>query len=222
MRIIEQSARVLDPVSKEDGIKALQLCEYAGRTCYNSTGKRTSDSYERFIRNIIQRGHTSVLEHGKVTLEVVTGRDVLAEITRHRLCSFSVQSQRYVQADKEHGGIAFIKPDFYISPYGDKTDAKAWCASREWEDGVSGAEECYISMIQMGYPPEDARKVLPNSTATILVMTCNFRELLHIIELRTSVRAYPEMRTMMDKIITALSDVLPPIWEWGKEEQANA
>jgi thymidylate synthase ThyX len=53
-------------------------------------------------------------------------------------------------------------------------------------------------------------------------MTCNFRELLHIIELRTSIRAYPEMRTMMDKMITALSDVLPPIWEWGKEEQANA
>lgn len=153
-----------------------------------------------------------------MTLEVITGRDVLAEITRHRTgIVFSVQSQRYVQADKE-GGIAFIKPHFYVPPDGSLLDAKQYVASRAWESDMQYIEAAYARNInEYGLPPEDARKVLPNSAATQFVVTMNFRELLHIIELRTSVRAYPEMRIMMDKIIEALKRVMPPIWEWGKE-----
>ena len=218
MKIIDQSARMLDPVTMEEGIAALKRCEYAGRTCYNSVDKITDSSYERFLRNVIKRGHTSVIEHDKVTLEIITGRDVLPEITRHRLCSFSVQSQRYVNADSEEG-IAFIRPDFYIAPEDEKVNAKLWCASRCWEMAMEDAEERYRYLVgTCDMPPEDARKVLPNSTATQFVVTMNFRELLHVIELRTSVRAYPEMRTMMDKVIAALKEVLPPIWEWAKED----
>lgn len=219
MRIIDQSAFVLDPLCMDEGIRALKLCERAGRECYNSVDKITDDSYERFLRGIITRGHTSVLEHGKVTLEVVTGRDVLAEITRHRAgIVFSVQSQRYVQADKE-GGIAFIKPHFYIPPDGGLLEAKAYAASRAWEADMRFLEAAYSRNInEYGMPPEDARKVLPNSTATQFIVTTNFRELLHIIELRTSVRAYPEMRIMMDCVINALKRVMPPIWEWGRTD----
>lgn len=217
MRIIDQSAFVLDPLCMSEGIRELKICERAGRTCYNSIDKITDDSYERFLRSIIKRGHTSVLEHGKVTLEVVTGRDVLAEITRHRICSFSVQSQRYVQADK-NGGIAFIKPHYYVPPEGDLIDAKMYVASRAWEVDMQYIEAAYARNVnEYGLPPEDARKVLPNSAATQLVLTTNFRELLHIIELRTSVRAYPEMRIMMDCVINALKRVMPPIWEWERE-----
>ena len=219
MRIIDQSAIVLDPLCMSEGIRALKLCERAGRTCYNSFDKTTDDSYERFLRNVIKRGHTSVLEHGKVTLEVVTGRDVLAEITRHRICSFSVQSQRYVQADK-NGGIAFIKPHYYVPPEGSLIDAKMYVASRAWEEDMKYIEKAYARNIkEYELTPEDARKVLTNSAATQFIMTTNFRELLHIIELRTSVRAYPEMRIMMDCIIDALKLVMPPIWEWERENE---
>ena len=219
MKLIEQSARMLDPVSMEQGIAALRRCEYAGRICYNSMDRITDTSYEKFLRSVIQRGHTSVIEHDKVTMEIITGRDVLPEITRHRLCSFSVQSQRYVNADSEDG-ISFIKPDFYLEPEDEKVDAKRWCASRCWELAMEDAEERYRYLINnCSMPPEDARKVLPSSAATRFVVTMNFRELLHVIELRTSLRAYPEMRTMMDHVIAALKEVLPPIWEWGKEEE---
>lgn len=218
MKMIEQSARMLDPLTMEQGIAALKRCEYAGRTCYNSVDKITEDSYERFLKSLIKRGHTSVIEHDKVTMEIITGRDVLPEITRHRLCSFSVQSQRYVNADSEEG-IAFIKPDFYVASEDEKVNAKLWCASRCWEMGMEEAEERYRYLVNIcDMPPEDARKVLPNSTATQFVVTMNFRELLHVIELRTSVRAYPEMRTMMDRVIEALTQVMPPIWQWAKEE----
>lgn len=221
MKIVEQSARMLDPTNMSAGIEMLRLCEKAGRTCYDSRDKITTNSYERFLKSIIKNGHTSVLEHGKVTLEIVTSRDVLAEITRHRLCSFSVQSQRYVKADSADG-IAFVRPDFYIPPNGDKTNVKRWTASRVWERSMTIAESDYGLLLNYyGLSPEDARKVLPNSTATQLVITANLRELLHIIELRTSPRAYPEMRTMMQRVIEALETVLPPIWTWGKEESTT-
>ena len=221
MRIIEQSAICLDPCTMEDGVHKLRLCELAGRECYNSLDKITDTSYEKFLRNVIKRGHTSVLEHDKVSLEVITSRDVLAEITRHRAgIVFSVQSQRYVNADGEDG-LVVIRPNFYIPYDGDKTDANKWCASRCWELAMEDCEERYRYLSSVCHMPnEDARKVLPNSTATMFVVTMNFRELLHIIELRASVRAYPEMRTMMDNIISALKEVMPPIWEWAKEEGA--
>ena len=218
LKIIQQSARMLDPLSKTDGLQRLRLCELAGRTCYDSRDKITWDSYERFLKSIIKRGHTSVLEHAKVTVEITTSRDVLAEITRHRLCSFSVQSQRYVKADSEEG-IEFVQPDFYVPYDGDKVDAKRWTASRTWEQAMRRAENDYQALLyEYGLPPEDARKVLPNSIATQIVMTANLRELMHIIELRTSPRAYPEMRTMMSCVLKAMEDVFPPFWKWGQEE----
>lgn len=201
----------------------MKICEYAGRKCYDSVSRITDTSYEQFLKNVIRRGHTSVLEHGKISLEVVTSRDVLAEITRHRAgIVFSVQSQRYVKADKA-GGIEFIRPEFYIPPEGDKTDVKKWCASRAWELSMQAAEKDYAELSnQYGCANEDSRKVLPNSTATSFVVTMNFREFLHIFELRSSPRAYPEMRVMIAKMIEALTPVLPPIWEWAKEIQEGS
>ena len=74
------------------------------------------------------------------------------------------------------------------------------------------AEERYRYLINTcSFPPQDARKVLPNSTATIIVMQCNLRELLHIIELRNSPRAYPEMQTMMKLLIGEVEKIYPEI-----------
>ena len=199
-------------------------CALAARTCYSALDYAGLEAlvHEKdqtaFLKRILASGHTSVLEHEQVTLEIVTGRDVLAEITRHRLCSFSVQSQRYVKYDDEDG-LPFIRPDFYVPEGGDLLDAKTYCASRAWDAANKIIEQKYQYLLnECGMPPEDARKILPNSMATQLVVTMNLRELLHVIELRTSPRAYPEMRTMMGKVLDALKQVMPPIWEWAKED----
>ena len=135
----------------------------------------------------------------------------MAELTRHRLASFAIQSQRYVLDNKE-GDIHFIKPDFYLSPEENLTEAKEWVASRCWEMAMEEAEERYRYLIETcGCSPQDARKVLPNSTATVIVMQTNLRELLHIIELRNSPRAYPEMQTMMKLLIGEFERVFPNI-----------
>ncbi len=166
----------------------------------------------------MERGHHSPLEFAHATFEITTSRDVMAEITRHRMASFAIKSQRYVLENKD-GEISFIKPDFYIPLDGDKNDAKRWCASREWEAHISTAEASYKNLVQKyGLPPQDARKVLPNSTATVIVMQCNLRELLHIIELRNSPRAYPEMQTMMKLLISEVEKVYPEILKKKEED----
>lgn len=212
MKIISQSVKILSPTSREEAVQSLKLVEYAGRNCYRSHDKITDDSYVRFNANLMERSHHSPLEFAHVTFEIVTSRDVMAEITRHRIgVAFAIRSQRYVLDDKE-GEISFIKPDFYIEPDENLMDAKGWVASRCWEGAMWDAEDRYRYLIETcGCPPQDARKVLPNSTATIIVMQCNLRELLHIIELRNSPRAYPEMQTMMKLLVAEVEKLFPEI-----------
>ena len=221
MKIIEQSVRMLSPVGLSGGEEELKLVEYAGRNCYRSHDKTTDDSYIRFVKSLLDRGHYSPLEFAHATFEIVTSRDVMAEITRHRMgISFCIQSQRYVLDNKE-GEISFIKPDFYIPKEDNLMDAKAWIASRCWEMAMEEAEERYLYMIETcGCSPQDARKVLPNSTATVIVMQCNLRELLHIIELRNSPRAYPEMQTMMRLLIAEFETSFPNILKNEKEDKS--
>lgn len=185
-----------------EGISQLKLIEYAGRTCYLSRAKTTDDSYERFIKSLVERGHESPLEHVSATMELITGRDVLAEITRHRLASFSVESQRYVRYED---GLTVIRPVHF-------DDWK--CQVKNcWMDQMTAAEHAYQQMRLYDIPPEDARKVLPQSTATDIVMTANLREWLHILELRDSTRAYPEMRELAGMIRTELCSVYPYIFD---------
>lgn len=173
----------------------------------------------RFNSNLMERGHHSPLEFAHATFEIVTSRDVMAEITRHRIgTSFAIQSQRYVLDDKS-GEISFVRPNFYVPYEGDKIDAKHWCASRSWDQAMKQAEMFYRDLIHnYGLTPQDARKVLPNSTATVIVMQANLRELLHMIELRASPRAYPEMQTMMRLLMNEVRNYYPEILQKKEED----
>ena len=227
MKIIEQSVKVLFPRTLEEGIENLQRIEFAGRNCWRSESRIAPDSYRSFIANLRKRGHESPLEFGDIMLDIMTSRDILAEITRHRLASFAVESQRYVNESKDDGGIKFIKPLFYIpfeSYYhyvhrDNKTQSDiAYEASRKWEDAMELAEDAYNRLIAMGMKNEDARKVLPNSTACRIVMKVNLRELLHIYDLRSSPAAYPEMRELMRLLKVEVDKVYPGFLP-GEEEQ---
>lgn len=201
MKIIEQSARILDPLPEEMA-KPLKHIEYAARKCYNSLDRIAPGSDEKIVRSLIRRGHTSPLEFGTIMVEIVTSRDVLAELTRHRLASYCVESQRYVA---EKGDIEFIRPNFYST---DLLDAKKWCATKKWEADMAEAENSYHYYLNnCSLPPEDARKCLPSSTATTLVMRANVTEWRHILSLRLDKAAYPEMRTLMKKILKELQRI---------------
>ena len=105
----------------------------------------------------------------------------MAELTRHRLASFCIESQRYVCMN---GEIAIIRPAFFK-----ETDT----ASRFWAFSMEDSENAYRYMLRCGCRPEDARKVLPNSTATHMVVKANLRQWRHMLSLRTGKGVYPEM-----------------------------
>jgi len=233
VKLIDQSVKVVYPSTLEEGIAELKKIEIAGRNCWRSEGKITDDSYMAFIRGLIKRGHLSPVEFGTIMFEMTTSRDVMAELTRHRVASFAIESQRYVNESAEDGGIRFIKPLFFL-PYdsgyeldleghghfkintpdfenkGYNSDYhKRYNRSREWEETMEWIEERYLHLIDMGAKNQDARKVLPNSTACKIMMTVNLRELLHIYDLRSSPAAYPEMRELMRLMKIEVDKVLP-------------
>jgi thymidylate synthase (FAD) len=190
MKIIEQSAKIVYPTSNEEET-LLKLVESAGRNCYRS--ESGIDTYEGFIQKLIENKHESVLEFYDIAFELVTSRDVMAELTRHRHLSFCIESQRYVG----HGGIEFIRP------------VEDSMIDMGWGKAMKQAEDAYFSIIRQKYGKQDARKILPNSTATRIYVKGNLREWRHVFELRTAKSAYPEMRQLMRLMLDAIRRELP-------------
>lgn len=186
-----------------DGAEVMKFIESCGRTCYKS--QSTATSADTFIRNLIRRGHESVLEHFSATFRIICDRGVMAELTRHRHCSFSVESTRYCDYSKR--GLKFIKPDG-INP-------------DTWEYAMIRIEDSYDLARISGAPPEIARSVLPLSLATELVMTANLREWRHILKLRTSTKAHPQMRQIAGMILDIFKIKLPVIVEDIKNDTAG-
>lgn len=146
---------------------------------------------------IIKRGHESVLEHGSLTFKVRTNRAIANEIVRHRLASYSQESTRYVKYDD----IEFIP---MIDPRGLKVDY-----IYDLEDLYTDFELLYKELIKENFKPESARDILPNSTATTLVMTMNFRELRHFLKLRLDKAAHPQIRELAGMILEILKEKYP-------------
>lgn len=191
MKIIEPSAELVDEINPEQILRKLEMCGKVSR-------KSTLGDAENFVRSIIKRGHESVLEHVSLTFKIVCDRAIMAELTRHRLASFTVESTRYVKYDE----LTVIQPPL-------KTD-EAIIAFR-WS--IREHERSYQMFIKNGEPPEIARAVLPQCTATTLYMTANLRELRHILKLRTDKAAHSQMRFIAGKILDIMREKLPVIVE---------
>ncbi len=187
MRIIQPGYLIL---SAPDRKLAYSLIETAGRTCYKS---EPSGNPEGFIRRIVDNGHLSVIEHVSATVKIFCDRGVSHELVRHRLASFSQESSRYCNYSKDKFGreITVIRPLFWEI---------GTLEYDQWEDACRIAEAAYMSLLDLGAKPEEARSVLPNSLATEIVITANFREWMHIFKLRCSQKAHPQMREIMDTL----------------------
>lgn len=180
-----------------------QLIEAAGRTCYKSEDQITPDSAKKFVEMIKKRGHESVIEHAFASFRVVCDRGVTHEIVRHRLCSYSQESTRYCNYSKEKfgGEITVIEPPGLVGM--DRTI---------WEKAMIQAELAYLALVSGGVKPEIARSVLPTCLKTEIVWTANFREWVHILKLRTSERAHPQMREIALEIQQTLRFHCPEVF----------
>lgn len=210
MNCIHQSFQI----EPDDHAANILKVERAARTCYASLDKIGEGSAEKLIRNLIARGHESPLEFGDMTVRITTSRAVLAELTRHRLSSFCVESQRYVNYKL---GLTFIYPEWYlptnISGELDASEKKYYWMSRIWFEKMGECEDAYQEMIVEGARPEEAREILPNSTACNLMMKANYREWRHIFQLRTASGVYPQMRSLMTGLLEAASKEIPYVFD---------
>jgi thymidylate synthase (FAD) len=181
MKIIEPSVKFLASTQY-----AFELIENAGRTCYKSEVK-SKESSEKFVKKIIDNGHDSVLEHAHISLKIICDRGVSHEMVRHRIASFSQESTRYCNysKDKFGGEITVIKPLFFHP-----SDV----CYIHWYKAMETAEKAYFDLLLNGATAQEARSVLPNSLKTELVMTANIREWRHILKLRCSEYAHPQMQ----------------------------
>ena len=196
MRWIDSSVELVNDVNAIEIIKKIEI---ATRTCYRSEDMITEGSAERLIRNCIKRGHESVIEHGSITFRITCDRAVMAEITRHRLASYSIESTRYCAYGKEKfgGQLTFINPWWIHEPGYENAVSAIDIATR-------AAEEEYLRMLRMGYAPDVARCILPNCLATTVVVTMNMRELRHFLRLRLSVKAHPDIQAIARGVLDML------------------
>lgn len=198
MQLVRQSHEILHITHD-----ALGLIERAGRTCYQSFNAVREGSAERFVASLILRRHESVIEHGTMTVRFVTNRGVTHELVRHRLASYSQESTRYVNYAKQ--GLTFIEPVWLET------------ASPEARDrflaALADAERHYLDLVGQGMPNDQAREVLPNAVKTEIVVTANFREWRHIFMLRTSTRAHPQIRSLMQGLLDEARKRIPVVFE---------
>lgn len=199
MKIIEPKVEFVTPINGGLILKRIEEC---GRVCYKSEDRITDDSAEKFIRNIIQRGHEAVLEHCSFTVKFTCDRGVSHELVRHRLASYCQESTRYCNYSKEQFGkeITVIKP-CYLDP-----GTAAYVA---WKVSCQMAELSYFYMLDNGCSPQEARAVLPTSLKTEVVMTANVREWRHFLRQRCSPAAHPQMREVATRLLGMCKENIP-------------
>jgi len=204
MQIVEPSATMLWVTPEAE-----KFIEEAGRTCYKSEEKITDESASSFIRGIIKSGHESVLEHASASFRIVTNRYTTHQIVRHRLFSYSQESQRYCNYSKEKFGksISFVLPMY------EKMELyRTRFINRSIIDACDDAECAYNSLIKNGAAPQVARSVLPSSCKTEIVMTGNFRSWRHFFKLRCSTHAQIDVRFLANEMRSQLENVAPSVF----------
>lgn len=184
---------------------AERLCAAAAHSCYSSDpASEILEGVEEakaggFIDKVVGMGHHSVIEHASYTFSLEgVSRSLTHQLVRHRIASYSQQSQRYV---------SLLEPD-YVTPGSIQSDP---LANRIYEEAMQKAWEAYQQLVTM-VPVEDARYVLPNACATNIVVTMNARELWHFFTLRTCRRAQHEIRTAAELMLREVRRVSPSIF----------
>lgn len=184
------------------------------RLCYSKAGiddlteRISASDQSAFIEKLMGMGHESVLEHVTFTFGIEgVSRVLLAQLTRHRIASFSVQSQRYVSYEN---GFGYIIPPRIIALGEDAVNEykyqmetiQTWYT--DWQKKLGGSGEG---------SNEDARFVLPNACETRILMTMNVRELRHFFSLRMCNRAQWEIRNMASEMYRLCLEAAPSLFE---------
>ncbi|MDY5679505.1 MAG: FAD-dependent thymidylate synthase [Candidatus Methanomethylophilaceae archaeon] len=179
------------------------ICAAAGNSCYSESSSAdivdNIDS-DKVLSRIVGMGHHSVIEHAVFTFSVEgVSRALTHQLVRHRVASYSQQSQRYV----------FMGSASYVTPHTVEDNLEA---SKVFDETMDAIWDAYRRLEEIGIPPEDARYLLPNGCTTNITITMNARELLHFFSLRCCNRAQWEIREMADRMLEICREQSPVIF----------
>lgn len=174
-----------------------ELLEHAGRICYRSESRGEPG---RFIQARVREGHESIIEHASASFEISgISRACSHQLVRHRLASYSQESQRYVDMSE---------PEWALPP--DVLEDEE--AMTVWTDFAGKVQGAYQALRSLGIRKEDARFVLPNAAATRIIVTMNFRELLHFFRIRIAPAAQWEIRDVGVRMLELIYRHAPSVF----------
>jgi len=184
------------------------LCGTAAQTTIKSgkpseiLEKIDSETAKRKIKTVTGYGHASVIEHASFTFSLEdVSRAMTHQLVRHRIASYTQQSQRYVTYDTL---------EKYVTPPSitDNDEAK-----KTFDDTLEKISETYQKLLKIGIPKEDARFILPNAAKTNIIVTMNARELRHFFNLRCCARAQWEIIEIAVEMLKQAKKAAPALFE---------
>ena len=179
------------------------VCNLAAGTCVSEDIPvlETSTNKFRALKGALASGHESVAEHASFTFAIEgVSRALTHQLVRHRIASFSQQSQRYVE----------IHPFEFVKP---KSIEENEDASEQYDEIMMDIYNVYAHFLRFyNIPEEDARYILPNACTTNIVVTMNARELRHFFKLRCCTRAQWEIRELADKMLELCKEAAPTLF----------
>lgn len=179
---------------------AMRLC-YSASDIDSISHTLSNEDCSRLVSKAIKLGHFSVLEHASFTFAFDgISRACSHQLVRHRMASYSQQSQRYVKA------LNFA----YVVPPSIEHNADLQQQYKQIIENINAQYELFLAS---GIPEEDARYILPNSANTRLIMTANARSLLNFFELRLCTRAQWEIRALAGSMLDLLRAVAPTVFK---------
>ena len=161
-----------------------------------------SEKAKRIIRRVTGYGHTSVIEHACFTFSIEgVSRAMTHQLIRHRIASYTQQSQRYV---------TYNTLENYVTPPSIRGNKEA---KKLFDETLAKISEVYQKLLSMNIPKEDARFILPNAAKTNIIVTMNARELRHFFNLRCCMRAQWEIREVAIEMLRQVKKVAPALFE---------
>ena len=163
--------------------------------------KRSGKEQAVVLEQVLKLGHTSVIEHTSFTFAISdVSRSLTHQLVRHRIASYSQQSQRYVNLNE---------PNYVIPPSIEKNKR----TKKAYEETMRAIWAYYNKLLELKIPSEDARYVLPNGACTNIMVTMNARSLLNFFELRCCLHAQWEIRLLANKMLQVVKKVAPLIFK---------
>ncbi len=209
---------------------AERLIAAAAKNCYSAVGVDDiwegldEEKTQSFLQMLAGIGHESPIEHASFSFAIEgVSRSLLAQITRHRIASYSVQSQRYV---REKGFEYIVPPEIARIPAAKEAFVRAMQDDQRTYEELTGIlqQQHLQRLLAAGVPEkkarsqaekqaiEDARYVLPNACATRIVLTMNARSLQHFFRLRCCNRAQWEIRALAEQMYQLVYAVAPTLF----------